>query len=491
MSEICSIIGCNYEVFEKGKCIFHCKKDDWYDEDNNGKKDWSNSKGKIQKFWELFIHELKKDEELHEFADIKFPISFIYDSFSEFKLELQSEMINDGKSLKLYNCTFLDKVEIESTNFFNSLSFSECKFKNNFIIDGDVENLDFCNCNFDKELKLVSLENANLYIEGGNFKDRIYSWLCSFKELRVKARNITDFKFFKCKMYSKMVFKEVYVDRLSFKKCKFDDDLYCEFHDVNISSLDIDSVDNISDAVVFFDVTIHRQFLLKNTNLSNYEFHNCDVSECDKIKIKNVAFQGNNGFTIFNDVKWPSCKKFSYLNDKDKNKDKTKDETKKEDKDKKKSLTLRDTFRQLKYVNEKQGNIIEANKFYSAEMNAYKEEIKGEKWKTHWQDKIIFWLNEKVSNFSQNWLRPLGWFFLLGFIAFVFSNVNRITTYLNNTSKLTPATFLNAINEFFVYLNPFNTSSGKWNPVIWLVFKALSIFIIYQFIISLRRQTRR
>ncbi len=396
-NKTCSHPDCQLEIFENNeKCILHCEKDDWYKPDKNGKKDWSLSKGKIQKFWEFFKNELKKDEELHEFVDIKFPISYIYDSFSKFKLEVRNEIINDSqsiKSLNLYNCSFLDKVEIDSTNFFYSLNFSGCTFENILIINGDIKKLDFCSCFFLKGLKLIYLKDVILYIEGSNFKDRIYSWLCSFGELRVEISNIKYFKFFRCELFSKIRLNEVNVDRLSFIKCKFDDDLYCEFHDVNISSLGIDSVDNISDAVVFFDVTIHRQFLLKNTNLRNYEFHNCDVS-CAYKKFKNVAFQSNNGFTIFNGIKWGDiAKTFDFSTD-------------------------RDAFRQLKYVNEKQGNIIEANKFYSAEMKAYKEEIKEERWKTHWQDKIIFWLNNKVSNFSQNWILPLIWFFVTGAIAF-------------------------------------------------------------------------
>ncbi|MCK4312836.1 MAG: hypothetical protein KAW88_08895, partial [Candidatus Cloacimonetes bacterium] len=80
---------------------------------------------------------------------------------------------------------------------------------------------------------------------------------------------------------------------------------------------------------------------------------------------------------------------------------------------------------------------------------------------------------------------------LLGFIAFVISNSCKILSYLNDTSKITLTTLWNGINQFFKYLNPFNTSPGEWNSIIWFVFKALSVFIIYQFIISLRRQTRR
>ena len=51
MSETCSLIGCNNEVYQNAKCIFHCEKNDWFVKNSNGLNDWSKSSDKIIRFW--------------------------------------------------------------------------------------------------------------------------------------------------------------------------------------------------------------------------------------------------------------------------------------------------------------------------------------------------------------------------------------------------------------------------------------------------------
>ena len=224
---------------------------------------------------------------------------------------------------------------------------------------------------------------------------------------------------------------------------------------------------NDSNYFTFSDIQILNEFIIEESNISNLELHNFNASGCDRIRIKNVAFQSNNGFTIFNGVNWGDIRE-------------TFDKT-----------TDRDTYRQLKYVNEKQGNIIEANKFYSAEMNAYRKELKDTKWSKRIQDKIIFNLNRCVSNFSQNWVLPFFWFFFNGVVAFVLINYRRIVPYFFSGLELNSNIFWKTVYEYFCFVNPFNNIPNAKNPLVWFIFKVLSVFIIYQFIVSLRRQTRR
>ncbi|MEN5406988.1 hypothetical protein ACN2C0_09160 [Aliarcobacter butzleri] len=41
----CCCGNCTLEVFENSdKCILHCEKDDWYEIDDNGNKNWDKSK---------------------------------------------------------------------------------------------------------------------------------------------------------------------------------------------------------------------------------------------------------------------------------------------------------------------------------------------------------------------------------------------------------------------------------------------------------------
>ena len=506
MSEICSENECNREVFENRKCILHCEKDDWY-VNENGKKDWSKSDEKIKEFWREIrsIISITKIN-LIIFKNIKFPLfeQFTTDDLLEHKagenISYQwkkdkcfwksGSFLEFRKDINFHNCIFYDNILFKCTEF-NSVLFVESTLMGSFISTDSkfFRLLKFDNTiikgsvNFKatelteiviekcKEIHKISFNrstiSAFIIIQGKSIINDLKFELCRFKVLKINDCSINKLELMKyssCLDY--MQFEDFKIRKLILN----DFDVYnCKTIYLNNCTTDDFIINNLIGQAKFTTLSkliINKLLKIENSNCSNFKFHNFIISNAKKT-FNNISFISNKGFTIFNGVKWGDIRK-------------TFDKT-----------TDRDTFRQLKYVNEKQGNIIEANKFYSAEMEAYKKELKGEKWKTHWQDKIIFWLNKKSSNFSQNWLKPLGWFFLIGFIAFVFSNLCKIISYLNDTSKITLTTLWNAIKQFFKYLNPFNTSAGEWNPVIWLVFKALSIFIIYQFIISLRRQTRR
>lgn len=468
----CSICGRLIGKFgdiKKEKCIFHCEKDDWFDEIeryDEKRKDWSKSMEKVDKFWLEIRDKIMCSNNTNEY-DFK---GFIFPSFVDSEYSIINNFNASDKEL-IFNKTtnFKDSV------FLGIVNFTDTTFKEEVYFHGSVfkDNVNFFNSTFEKAFFGYSTYDKNVYFFESTFKKEVSFEHSTFQNKFEFVNSVfqNEVSFWGSIFHGKVSFldgpdKKNIKGILKFHSTKFEEKSSLIIRDFDVKSIIISNLINYSNSLRLTNINVLDNFILVNMDLTKFEFHNLNLIKC-KTTIKNVSFISSLGFTIFNGVKWGNIRK-------------TFDKT-----------TDRDTFRQLKYVNEKQGNIIEANKFYSAEMKAYKKELKGEKCKTHWQDKIIFWLNEKSSNFSQNWLKPLGWFFLLGIIAFIFSNMTRIITYIVGTSKLNSATFLNAINEFFVYINPFNTSAGKWNPTIWLIFKALSIFIIYQFIISLRRQTRR
>ena len=489
MSRICSENECKREVFENGKCIFHCEKGDW----NNKSielKEWNKIEEKIKKFWDEIRQHVKESVPEVNFPGVNFK-KFIFpgilfnegfpdDNYNSFYKDYKTQK---KKKLFFRECTFLDSISIPVFN----VAFHNCTFQQlDFFINDSSKSLKLIGCkNFFGECTIYNLKKSPL--TNSNSKEiplNIKIRHCKFnndiniKRLWISELLIENTSFKQSLKLSDCLIEEIDIsndesnkDKKKINKIDFENNEFGKKSDIYFENVDIGFLSfkkNVNDSkfISFFDTNILKELEFINSNLSNMEFHNCNVSSASKM-FKNVAFISNNGFTIFNGVKWGDISKTF------------------------EKKTDRDTFRQLKYVNEKQGNIIVANKFYSAEMAAYKKELKDDQNKHNWQDKVIFWLNEKVSNFSQNWLRPLGWFFLLGFIAFISSNINKILYYLSDASKITSATFLNAIYDFFKYLNPFNTFAGEWNPIIWLIFKALSVFIIYQFIISLRRQTRR
>jgi len=493
---ICDRLIGQFGDIEKDKCILHCEKDDWYIEDENGKRNWNKSELKIKKFWdEIRQHEEKFCTEV-QFSRIVFPDLFREDMFPDIDFK-KSFFSNFKESMKkkivFRNCIFLNNIEYFVSNF----EFSDCKFSQSVSFYCDYiysKSLALKNCSrFHGECKIVNIIQGTVVKEkvvNININKCVFKFDVKIENLWISKLSIDNTSFEQSLTLNDCLIEEIDIknkDKKMINKIVFENNEFCKKSDIYFENVDIGFLSfkknlNDSEFMSFFNINISQGLEFINSNLSNFEFHNCNFSKA-KIKIENVAFISNNGFTIFNDVKWPSCKEFSYIIVKDEEDNKI--------------LSLRDTFRQLKYVNEKQGNIIDANKFYSAEMKEYKKELKNEKWRTYWQDKIIFWLNEKVSNFSQNWILPLIWFFSIGAVAFYISNIDRAKHYIISSFDLTRFPIIimppikKVLEEYISFINPFSISSENTNSMIWLVFKALSVFIIYQFIISLRRQTRR
>ncbi|MGE4479034.1 MAG: hypothetical protein AB7E76_08650 [Deferribacterales bacterium] len=201
----------------------------------------------------------------------------------------------------------------------------------------------------------------------------------------------------------------------------------------------------------------------------------------------------------------------------------------------------RDTCRQLKKVHENQGNIIDSNRFYALEMKAYGKTIP----KLRLSEKIIFGLGEKTSNFAQDWTLPLFWMFTLALYNLVFnvaykcdhlrlieilpkeiyaaivpivlfSIVSSIfiikktrkykrIIFLSTSSIITfilyGYTFVssNIISSYIIYpierlirvFNPLDIKTADGHPILWFTSKAIFAFLLYQFVVATRRQTKR
>ncbi len=505
----CSHPDCTRDKFENSEeCILHCEKEDWFVIDKDGKKDWSRSKDNINKFWEDIRSFLLVEKNVISFDYFIFPIFestykcvnvketkdenektlfYLFKNNANFWRE--GEPLKFDKDLIFSNCVFYDSIDFKYIEFKSlyiilnsqisgSVIFNESKISGELLID--KTSISGCFNTIASKFNNIHIQNANIYQIVIDFS------LIKFF-IRINNSNIDTIKIGKISKFNILKMQQIEIYELMISDSTQCSD-YLQFEDVTVNKLNFSTFDVFHCNTIFFktctldnftiqrligtpkfitfsDIAINENLTIKDSNLSNFEFHNFDISKSKK-KFINVSYLSNNGYTIFNGVKWGDIKE-------------TFDTT-----------TDRDTYRQFKIVNEKQGNIIEANKFYSAEMEAYKKEITAKGSKTPCREKIIFWMNYLVSDFGRNWLKPLRWFFLTGFIAFVFSNFCKIISYFKETSEINLTILWNAINQFFEYLNPFNTSPIG-NPIIWFGFKVLSVFFIYQFIISLRRQTRR
>jgi hypothetical protein len=190
----------------------------------------------------------------------------------------------------------------------------------------------------------------------------------------------------------------------------------------------------------------------------------------------------------------------------------------------------RETARIIKDSFEKQNNIIEANKFYALEMKEREKELSPKKDFFEW---LVFKIHGISSNHSQDWTLALFWIFIVGFIAsyydfnliqnskaeYIHYNLSSIfktiglifiILFIDRLCKIKDK-FINIsyfiISSYLIYIyatedyllslfsqtiNPFSVMKTN-DPIngIQLFFKVIITYLIYQFIISIRQNTRR
>jgi len=420
-----------YFDIEQDKCILHS---------NNKEKD-------IKLFWEK-IREIIKEQDEDILVKISFEKVFFpkceekglaeasHDNGTDF-LELGKKEFN--KKIFFKECTFWDDIDFRFITFKKGLTFEKCTF--------DKE-LNFKNKTFEKGSK-VRIQNskkiANVNFENTTFKD-----LADFY-----GSYFYDTNFFKTTFEDISVFTEaVFHKDINFKYTTFKE-------------------------LVLFRKTIFEQSINLEDSIIKDEMNFLESSSSkDKIKDLKVA--------------------------------------------------NRETARIIKNEFEKQNNIIESNKFYALEMQKREDELKLLENPLEW---LIFKAHSISSNHSQSWLLALMWIFIFGLVASIshLDNINTLyitpslftflmtffiiwCTELNKYMKFLVTlmflllTLLNAlvqdVEEPEKYKNIFDIFADKINPFSImtspdtitfgiLIFKTVIAYLIYQFIISVRQNTRR
>lgn len=150
-----------------------------------------------------------------------------------------------------------------------------------------------------------------------------------------------------------------------------------------------------------------------------------------------------------------------------------------------KNIANRETARIIKNSFEKQNNIIEANKFYALEMGKREEELfcKGP-----FFELLIFSLHKITSNHSQSWILVLLWISLLSILGIGDNITDSISKFFSHILSfefkklldLSAKSFYSTFNKPIENINFCNTIKN--------IFMG---YLIYQFIISIRQNTRR
>ena len=558
----CCVKGCSLDTFEnEDKCIFHCEKsiDNGWILDNtiqeNSKQNisylyykWDNQKVKL--FW----------EELKEYTQIAYEddlTSIIKQNFSK---SYHGKGFGFRESFFVFNFIvppiFKDVNIFVSDKKFGHYTFTDCIFKDNFILkrnskndESDYSPIEFISSVFEKDLRylglssefdIISLDKCTIKKSikiDGKYDDikisntdvselleigSIFSSKIKLENISLSNLNLNNLKLSKYNTLEKLYFNNLIIKRnftvnslkikewylnnssinsLYFYNIGFIDDSNIYFEELKIKDFKVESLQHNTKNIQFNHVFLENSFDVEKANFSNLTFNDFDISRARK-RLDKVSFIDS----ILNSIKWGNISKIE---------------------------STKDIFRQLKFVNDKQANYIDANNFYSMEMKKHKEDLRNYSWfSNYWQEKFIFALNEKISNFGQSWFMVILWIMMVNLTVFsiyklfkfdfvlsdlLVSFIILIVSFIlglgikekfsNKKLSLYTLPYIFLIGAIICCLYYFQIGSAKeliqfisfkLNEndtseylIFWMINKSIFGFLVYHLVVSLRRQTRR
>ena len=475
----CSHFACPIIVDEfgkNGKCIFHCNKDDWFTYQNE-KKIWDETK--VEEFWrrirkfkiskndlDFFYYIFPKFEKYPQITDLitNKLIAGVEKKEDNYKLKLKEK--DDGKNFwsKDSILSFEKKVHFNGSTFEDTTIFDFINFK---------ESVNFIGCTFNNDVSFKKTTfNNSVQFPGVSFENRVF-----FVD---NILNNTELEFWSSYFKARLLISNLYSknSKINFNYTHFFENSIVFLSNIKIDRFNINNLYNFSKNFRIADLIVISDLRIINTSLNNIEFTDNDFSKIPKITFTSVSFDN----VRFNNIDWGKIN----LNRFNAN---------------------RDIFRQIKHQYDLQGNRIDANTFYSIEMKSYRLELLNkikEKSGRNLLKKIwftitnldfwIFTFSNLSSNFSKNFILPILWLLLLSLTFYLFSfhkmDFSNLKSFKILQNHLIMTDWRDIAKNIMEYLNPFDTKV-KGPILLWIIYKSSSAYLIYQFIISLRRQTKR
>lgn len=418
----------------------------------------------------LFPNEslLAYTESLRLFNNIWFEECIFY--VSDFNLE--------STGVFFEKCIFKYKFNVEKINLFlvkSEFVFYKCVFNNGVYVDLKdeskegrvVKNSLFEDCEFKG---IISLSNAEFEKEVFKFKPKPNidteviepTWLSS-----ILINNVV--------FHDKCKFNYIDIINLVVKDTKFLSKL--EVKESVISYLELNN-SNVSEVFDSFDSRFIRFIFYKSifTDFSGFEKVYFGLKgSVDDMYVARFIYTTFMSFSNFRSTKFLSGLDFENSNLKEQpNFLKTYINPKN---------TNRETFRIVKHSFDDVGNKIEANKFYSKEMDAYRREMKG-KFKP--SERFVFCMNSFISEFGASYLKPILLLIILFEVYIIL-----LSYYGGAYSLYGPIVQLDVLNSLakdFLLFSRFLKSGFEFAS---LIFYILSGILIWQIAVAIKRHTQR
>ncbi len=505
---------CQRKVYIDDRCILHCSKND-YQKDRNS--------GLLSVFYnELIDYTIEQLFLNRELLDDKYSKDEIITYLKSDRFENDEYNGALKKSIFIPNCIHFPKRDGRDTfdylkilNLFGQIHFNYCEF---YLSSLNLNNIEcfFQDCKFNDRWTLYDyriLENEdNVIYQTCEFTKSVSNYTPD-RSTELAIYNYSQFdytcKFNKNLKFDRSIFKnrlfnteqDNFLDENSIKILEFNKCVFEKEFKLNQYTIDMFIVQHseFNDTFEFQnnsvnDIKIQNSEFEKVSVFTNSKFIDLYISDSvfnENIDFKSSIFGEKNDLTkipttfksviIHKSINFRDAKFYYGLDIPD---TKINDLSSFLNADLAIEYTPRDTFRRLKHEFDSIGNIIEANKFYHKEMQKMEEELRKELPKS-FLEWIVFQMHGIFSRHSQSWIRPIIWILLISLFCTANIQDNLIDTIF--------ATYYsNILDNIANSINPFSIMTSK-DPITFglLIFKVLIAYLIYQFIISIRQNTRR
>ncbi len=406
--------------------------------------------------------------------------------------------------------------------------FDNCTFKNNVLFDKINCTLSFKNCTFNKKLSIKIKQSETVKFNSYNIdlsKEKIEFIGGSIQSLEIKNSN------FQSKFYINPQYNDnnepLIITELTIENTTFNSNF--KLHNCDITTFKIEDTDFEKNADFFLtkikkgsdkgykDKTISKESIVfKSVNFRALALFG-DTIFREKLTFKYVTFEG---LSHFRNAEFHKGLDLDYANIQE---EMNFFNVKELDNTIAKENTSQETYRIIKNNFENLGNKIEANKYHALELeqkkNNLKDDIKDKNNKESkikkWIEYIVFQIHWISSEHSTNWLLVLYWILMVGLLStimekalflislipisfiismfipkiyyklFFFLSILTISTYLTNN-----ICFYDIIKNISLINLSKLPKIQDVSPVIFFN-KVLLGYLYYQFILSIRKDTRK
>jgi hypothetical protein len=516
----CSCSDCELEVWkEYDKCVLHCSKNIYQNDRHDGTLSEFGRKFKQYIIEKLVVEHYCDDEVIDE--------KIIAEEINSNNIEKMSELKNcfikidymafphrDGRDsydyLKVLN--LFGEIHFDYCEFYETelklpdikVFFQDCIFKNgwylyDYRILKNQDDVIYQTCRFHKLVSVyltgeddISVLSYSQFDYTCIFDEGLELDFVQFNEALFNTNQenyqenyvIKYIKFECCIFEKKFELMNCKIDILELNKNTFKNKIECKYNIIQKFTIDDSNFEKLVDfyRTEFIEFKIYKSIFKDFVGFERCEFGTLGVSEECISRFQYVTFLD---FTNFRDTKFKSGLDIENIN--------VKEYPNFLNTEIDEFNTNRETFRVLKYSFDKNGNYLEGNKYFSLEMKKYGKELYLSPLKGHVQEKLIFWVNEKVSNFGQSWGRPVAWIILFiiiyGFI--IYGNEHHWLMHIYPKGSEVLNTIMHWLNYPLKDFRPLEKILKKDYEFMSLVFNIIFSVLIWQTIVAVKRHTKR